>query len=269
MERQDVCILINSTPRYYDIVSLQVLLIRRYASRLQWPVYFATEDPTHPVCQLLKTTYGVNLLTLDTKTESGFLESREAGLHLLPSDVKYVLMLQDDFLLDREPMYKMLAQACSILDMDRSVASLRLMPCPGPVESDPAYHPDMKHWRILTENDQMLFTYQATLWRKFDAHTFYKGLLDSIAKDFPAAVTAQEKKDIALKMNCAETHYGQEKLRAQPHLLHLAWARTGAWPNAVFLCPFPYRPTAIVKGKLEPFAAELAKREGFGTLKFE
>lgn len=266
MERQDVCILINSTPKYYSVAALEIVLLRRYANRLQWPIYFATEKPNHKVCQTMKKEHGVQLIELDSVIESGFLESREAALRKLPVDIKYTLMLQDDFLLDREPMYKMLAQACSILDMDRTVASLRLMPCPGPVESDPPYHPDMKHWKILTENDQMLFTYQATLWRRFDAHTFYKGLLDSIAKDFPAATTAQEKKDIALKMNCAETHYGQEKLRSQPHLLHLAWARVGAWPNAVFLCPFPYRPTAIVKGKLEPFAEELAKREGYGTI---
>jgi hypothetical protein len=29
------------------------------------------------------------------------------------------------------------------------------------------------------------------------------------------------------------------------------------------LCPWPYRPTAIVKGRLEPWAEELGRREGF------
>ena len=74
-------------------------------------------------------------------------------------------------------------------------------------------------------------------------------------------------KDIALKMNCAETQYGQEKLRKTPNVLHLAWERAGPWSNAVYLCPFPYRPTGIVQGKLEEFAAELSRREGNGVLK--
>lgn len=266
MERQDTCILINSTPRYYPIVLLQLLMLRRYAPKLHWPILLATEDPEHPHVKTMEEQYAVQVVPLE-KSESGFLESREAALRKLPSLYIYVLMLQDDFLLDREPMYDILAQACSILDMDRNVASLRLMPCPGPHPEDGLYHPSMK-WRVLSEKDPMLFTYQATLWRKYDIHAFYKYLLTSIAKDFPAAVTPQQKKDIALKMNCAETQYGQEKLRKLQTIdLHLAWERAGPWSNAVFLSPFPYRPTAIVQGKLEEFAAELSRREGHGVLR--
>lgn len=267
MERQDCCILLNSTPRYYPIVVLEVALLRRYAPLLKWPVYFATEEPENQHVQTLVKKYDVLLVDL-TEQETGFLESREAALRKLPSSITYVLSLQDDFLLDREPMYDKLAEAVRLLDMDRSIASLRLMPCPGPSPDNPLYRSDL-NWRILTEKDTMLFTYQATLWRKFDLHTFYKELLISIEKDFPAATTPQQKKDIALKMNCAETQYGQEKLRKMPNLLHLAWTRVGTWPNAVYLCPFPYRPTAIVQGKLEPFAEELSRREGLGALRLD
>ena len=267
MERQDCCLLVNSTPRYYPIVVLQIALLRRYAPKLQWPLYVATEEPTHPLMKKVVDLYSVHLVEL-SRDEAGFLESREAALRKLPASISYVLSLQDDFLLDREPMYDKLAEAVRLLDMDRSIASLRLMPCPGPAPDDPLYRSDL-NWRILTEKDTMLFTYQATLWRKFDLHTFYRGLLTSIEKDFPAATTPQQKKDIALKMNCAETQYGQEKLRKMPNLLHLAWTRAGTWPNAVYLCPFPYRPTAIVQGKLEPFAEELSRREGYGSLNLD
>ena len=267
MDRRDVCILINSTPRYYPIVLLQMLMMRRYAPKLNWKVFVATEVPDHRDIHTLRDKFNVEILEL-TKEESGFLESREAALRKLPSQYTYVLPLQDDFLMDREPMYDILAQACEILDMDRNVASLRLMPCPGPHPSNPLYHPSMK-WRILTDSDTMMFTYQATLWRLYDIHLFYKDLLVNIAKDFPAAITPQQKKDIALKMNCAETQYGQEKLRKTPNVLHLAWERAGPWSNAVYLCPFPYRPTGIVQGRLEEFAAELSRREGNGVLKLD
>jgi hypothetical protein len=262
MERQDVCILINSTPKYFQMLIFQILLLRRYAPKLHWKIFLATEALNDPRISILQNEYGVEIIAL-AQDERGFLESREAALRKLPKQYTYVLPLQEDFLLDREPMYECLAEACQILDMDRSVASLRLMPCPGPLDTDPWYHPDMQ-WKVLTDDDSFLFTYQATLWRTYDIHSYYKSLLTSIEKDFPDAVTFEQKKNIALNMNCAETHYGQSKLRAIPNLLHLSWARKGTWSNAVYLCPFPYRPTAIVRGKIEPFALELAAREGFG-----
>lgn len=265
MDRQDVCILINSTPRYFPVLELQVKLLRRYASRLHWTIFFATEAASSPFVKNLQKTFGIEVIALE-ENETGFLESREAALRKLPKTYSYVLSLQEDFLLDREPMYEKLAEACRILDMDRNVGSLRLMPCPGPMEKDLLYHSEMK-WKVLTEDDAMTFTYQATLWRVYDLHTYYKTLLTSIEKDFPTATTPEQKKTIALKMNCAETQYGQSKLRRNPNVLHLCWERAGAWANAVYLCPFPYRPTAIVQGKIEPFAQELSKREGFGELK--
>ena len=264
MDRQDVCILINSTPRYFSVLELQLKLLRRYAKGLHWTVFFATEAYTTPFVKNLQKQYSIEVIPLE-ETETGFLESREAALRKLPKFYSYVLPLQEDFLLDREPMYETLAEACRILDMDRNVGSLRLMPCPGPLEKDLLYHPLLK-WKVLSEDDSMTFTYQATLWRTYDLHTYYTTLLSSIKKDFPLAITPEQKKSIALKMNCAETQYGQSKLRSNPYVLHLCWDRAGPWSNAVYLCPFPYRPTAIVQGKIEPFAQELSLREGFGDL---
>ena len=264
MDRKDVCILINSTPRYFSVLELQLRLLRRYAKELHWTIFFATEAYTTPFVKNLQKQYSIEVIPLENH-ETGFLESREAALHKLPKSYTYVLPLQEDFLLDREPMYDKLAEACRILDMDRNVGSLRLMPCPGPIEKDFLYNP-LLNWKVLSEDDSMTFTYQATLWRTYDLHTYYTTLVTSIAKDFPLAITPEQKKSIALKMNCAETSYGQSKLRSNPYVLHLSWDRVGPWSNAVYLCPFPYRPTAIVQGSIEPFAQELSRREGFGEL---
>ena len=263
MERNDVCILINSTPKYYSILLLQVGLLRRYAPKLKWRIFLATEVPDHEICRRLVKEFGVELVVLGDK-DSGFLESRAAGVRGLPSEIMYVLPLQDDFILDREPMYDMLEEACRILDMDRNVASLRLTPCPGPAKDDPLYNPG-KVWKILTDNDDMVFTYQATLWRRIDYYAFFKELLHGVERDYPDAVTVEQKRHVALNVNCAEISYGQNLLKTLGGeiILHLAYPRAGPWSNAVYLCPFPYRPTAIVRGKLEDFAKELGKREGF------
>ena len=163
MNRHDCCILINSTPKYYEMAFLQITLLRRYAPLLKWRLFFATEVPEHPICQRLANELDVELLVLN-ENEAGFLESRVSSLTLIPQSMKYILPLQDDFLLDRAPMYSMIEEACRIMDMDRSVASLRLMPCPGPVSSDPLYNKD-KVWQVLVTKKNALFTYQATLWR--------------------------------------------------------------------------------------------------------
>jgi hypothetical protein len=264
MNRQDVCLLLNSTPKYFYLLPLQLTLLRRYAPFLQWPVYFATEVPDHPIAKQLETQFQVKLLTLP-KEKEGFLESRDTALHMLPPEILYVLPLQEDFLMDRTPDKKALSDALFILDTDRTVSSLRLMPCPGPHESDPLYVND-KPWRILGSQDTYIFTYQATLWRKYDLQTYFSSLLTSIQKDFAQQKTL-DKKYLALTSNVGENHYGQKVLKqCLQNTLHLCWPRAHQNPNAVYLSPWPYRPTAVTRGQLEPFAEELFRREG---VKFE
>ena len=239
-------------------------MLRRYAPNLKWPVYFATEVPNHPIAEQLATEFGVTVIPL-SKNEEGFLESRAAALKILPSTILYVLPLQEDFLLDRTPRYQDLLDAAYILDTDRSVSSLRLMPCPGPHETDQSYTKG-KPWKVLGSRNTYIFTYQATLWRRLDLSLYLDALIQSIEKDF-GNQKGLDKKYLALTSNMGENHYGQDVLkRTLPDTVHLCWPRSHENPNAVYLCPWPYRPTAVVRGRLEPFAEELFRREG---VKFE
>ena len=264
MERKDVCLLINSTPKYFYLLPLQLTMLRRYAPHLNWPVYFATEVPDHPIALQLKDEFGVKILPIE-KDKEGFLESRSAALSLLPPSILYVLPLQEDFLLDRSPDTQGLLDALFILDTDRTVSSLRLMPCPGPHETDSPYVKG-KSWKILGPKNTYVFTYQATLWRRMDLANYFHTLLSHISKDFGKRSDG-EKRYLALMNNVGENHYGQDVLKkCLPDTLHLCWPRAHPNPNAVYLCPWPYRPTAVVRGQLEPFAEELFRREG---VKFE
>ena len=203
---------------------------------------------------------------------AGFLESRLLSLQLLPAQIDFVLMLQEDFLVDRIPSYEHLKEALQILRSDNNIASLRLMPCPGPHSEDPSYQlptplgggTENSAWKVLGEKDEYLFTYQATIWRRSVIADFYQQVLINLCRQFPIESQTPEGCNwLALKMNCAECSWGQTLLRrCTKGWQHLAWQRTGTWANAVYLCPFPYRPTAIVKGQIMPFAQELAQREG-------
>ena len=256
MWRQDVCILLNSTPKYYFMLELQVVMLRRYATDIHWPVYLATEVPDHELCVKLAKDYEVEILPLALE-DAGFLESRAAALRMLPSTIKYVLPLQEDFLLDRPPMMNELLEALYLMENDKKISSIRLMPCPGPVESDVLYT-QRKPWAILSDEDTYLFTYQATFWRKENLLAYFSGLIEKVI-----TATEEEKRSAALKMNIAEIYVGKELLKKiLPSSIHLAYKRVGKWSNAVYLCPWPYRPTAIIRGKVEPFAEELFRREG-------
>jgi hypothetical protein len=135
------------------------------------------------------------------------------------------------------------------------------MPCPGPHQTDIHYVKE-KPWKILGSQNTYIFTYQATLWRRMDLTTYLSNLLSSIQKDFGDRPDS-EKKYLALTSNIGENHYGQKVLKqCLPDTLHLCWPRAHEYPNAVYLCPWPYRPTAVVRGRLEPCAIELFQREG-------
>ena len=260
MDRKDVCLLINSTPKYFYLLPLQLTMLKRYASQLKWPIYFATEALDHPITVKLIVEFGVKVISL-AGSEAGFLESRQAALQKLPSSIAYVLPLQEDFLLDRKPDYDSLKDALFILDTERMVSSLRLTPCPGPQPSDLQYSKE-KPWRILGERNQYIFTYQATLWRRMDLQMYYTELNHQIEK-INTSASEEDKKQLALVNNLGEASFGQKVLqKVLPNTYHLAWPRVGPWSNAVYLCPWPYRPTAVVRGSLEPFAKELFDREG-------
>ena len=248
--------LVNSTPKYYGLLPLHFTLLKRYATNLQFTMFLATEIPDHTICTDLQK-MGVQLIPI-LPEESGFLESRRAALRVL-YDIGYhhVLPMQEDFLLEGCIMIDEVNEAVTMLDLYTDLASVRLMPSPGPVQQT------TDKWASLVKGlDSYGFTFQATLWQTWDCLQFYSMVCEMLEQQFPKATTAPEKRRHAeIRSNMAENVIGQGffwNLEKR----HLAWKRAGPWSNAGYLCPWPYRPTAIVQGVLEPWAIELGKREG-------
>ena len=260
MNRTDVAYLINTTPRYFYLLPLHLRLIQRYAFNMKWPVYLATEVPTHPdIVKLCSEFPSLTIIPL-TQDQEPFLESRLAATESLPESIKYVFPIQEDFLLEGRPMDAVIENGLQIMDLpNNSVVSIRLMPCPGPVGT--LTWGDSK-WRELGEEDSLIFTFQATLWRR-EAYAEY---MRAVLKEIPEGLNQKQKIDIQIRQNIAENHTGQRIIRGtkstQVNHVHLAWPREGSWPNAVYLSPWPYRPTAIVRGTLQQWAKDLAEREG-------
>jgi len=252
--------LINTTPKYFHLLDLHLTLLERYAPTLlkKMPVYLATEVPYHETILKLRQLHPTLHIIPLTQEQEGFFESRLAATIALPSNIDYVFPIQEDFLLEARPLISVLEECIGLFDSDADLASARLMPCPGPRMEAPSYK--QTAWKQLLLPD-MLFSYQATIWRRAAYRRYMEQLLASV----PADTTKEERLNIAIHMNLAEIHTGQMLLKRQGRV-HLAYPREGGQPNAVYLCPWPYRPTAVVKGRLETWAVELAARENIPLL---
>ena len=247
--------LVNSTPKYYYLLPLHFTLVKRYAPGLKMSLFLATEVPEDPICKHVES-MGVELIPL-RKEDAGFLDSRRAALAALVGRFPYVLPMQEDFLLDRAPDYEAIEEAITLL---KDHVSARLMPCPGP--GGPALE-NAPSWSKITPSDIYSFTFQATLWRTAECSEWYSALCKKLEFEWPMSTTpAEQRIHIEVRGNFAENTEGQRFFWKVSKGEHIGWRRAGKWSNAVYLSPWPYRPTAIVGGRLEAWAVELGKREG-------
>jgi hypothetical protein len=255
-----VAYLINTTPKYFFLLPLHLELIKRYCAVIPFDIWLATEEPQHPIVQSLTDIKVIEL----TQDEKGFLASRAAALKKLPARYEMVLPMQEDFLLERTPNFEFVLESFEIMRDDIKVDSIRWMPCPGPAEKDPLWSPKIPQWKVLQpDNNEYMFCFQATLWRRSALQTWFTRLVAQFDIDYPAMISEEERRMLEIRANYAENRKGQAYFREWMTGTHLAWVRSHKAPNAVYMSPWPYRPTAVVGGKLEIWAIEMAKREGF------
>ena len=263
MDRKDVAVLINTCPKYFYLLEACFGLLRRYGSCLGWPVYLATEYPNDLTIQKVCGKYNVQIIEL-FEADSAFLQSRAKAVSLLPPEIKYIFPLQEDFLLERPGVNQgALTRALNLFDENPQIASFRLMPCPGSASHDIVWG----EWNKLSSDD-LQFSYQATLWRRELYLDYMNCLIREGQRLHPDMdYCSAEWNSYCVQTNPAETFAGLLMLkRIAPSVVHLCWPRKASWANAVYWCPWPYRPTAIVQGVLQPWARELMTREGFMLL---
>jgi hypothetical protein len=236
--RKDVAYIVNTCPKYFYILRTHFGLLKRYAKDLEWLTVIATQEPENTNITEVQKEFRLTVISLDT-SESDFWKSRLEASRKLPNTIKYVLPCQEGFLLERPGIdWSALDDAFAILDKDVNCKSVRLMPYPDPNDFERYYGPFVK-----LHNDDTLFTLEATLWRR----TAYEQLLETF-------ICSPNTKDDYQKVITS--------LFPIP-AFHLAYPLYGSFANAVYLSPFPYRPSAIINGMLQPWAIELAERENY------
>jgi hypothetical protein len=232
IKKMDRCVyLVNSTPKYYFMLPLHFALIERYGTSVVQCMHkvLATEVPDHPICQKVAKEYGVEILPLKEE-EAGFLDSRAAALRKLKEQGKweFVLPMQEDFLLDRTDGGSWIERgALSFLKGGEKVASVRLMPCPGPKKPQ---SPDAAWWELDKKYDEYGFTFQATLWRLDSCLAWYEAITDRLEKMWPRDSTPPKRRiEIEVRGNFAENADGQRffwEFFAARGERHMAWVQT-------------------------------------------
>lgn len=251
-----------------SLVEVQVTCIRRYAKELDdIPIFLATEmNSSSPLVERILRLHNIHHILLQ-KHESEFLESRVAAVKYIPPEYEFILPLQEDFWLDRRPDLISLNEAIVILHSDKKVKSVRLMPSPGPHISDIVYN---GRWKILSEADEYKFTFQATMWRSSVYLNFLEEIIRTARYTFDSSnLSNTQWSKYCVSINVAENYNGQKVFSdtsMNADSIHLSIDREHRGQNAVYMAPWPYRPTAVVRGKLEPWAKEFALREGFTTV---
>ena len=248
-----MCVLINSCKKYNYLALAACKLIKRYAPDLKWPVYFATggltDEQKEDVLGL-----GFTYMEQSDNENADFIESRLYALRLLQKDYAFVLLLQDDFFLDRQPDYVALDKTVAMMTENPAVVCTRLMPCPGPTGSE------WLSWREIVVDPYCYFSFQAGIWSTGWLITFFEGVVRKSQGLF-GKYPQYSRNQFWLLVNPCETEVGTD-VAVELGGRFVGWPRVGRWSNAVYLSPWPYRPTAVEKGVLQPWASEMLKREG-------
>jgi len=246
-------ILINTCPKYKQLAISQIILLRRYSEELKWPIFIASTGFLQEEIAYLES-LNITVIVQTEEDGSDFIKSRIHALKLLPAACAHVLALQDDFLVDRPVDYVSLDKTLLVMLYCPDVVGCRLMPCPPPKGS---FFKDA--WQIIDPTPDCYFTFQATIWRRQWLIQFFERMIE-LAPDLHAKWPDFTRNQFWLLANPCERDTG---MRVAQELggFQIGWPRVGPWANAVYKSPWPYRPTAIEKGVLQPWARELLERE--------
>ena len=149
------------------------------------------------------------------------------------------ILMQEDFIVQRKVNNELLLKYFDILKENQNIGYIRLMPCPGPEGKE--YIINNVKFKEINKNSEYSFSFQATIWN-------INFFLES-SKRYTNSIWALE-------------GYLSKKLTRFKDILLLGFIRPNKHRDAVLKAPIPYRPTAIVRGKLQDWAKKLLEENG-------
>lgn len=226
----NTAIIVASTKKYSYIWDIFFLFLRKNWPDCELPIYFISDgDPSY----LSK--YGVNVHKLDV--DIGFLNSYEFMMKQISTQYENIILMQEDFLVENIVDNDLIMKLIKIITNNKKIGYIRLKPEPGPNHDD--YIIDDVVLGRFGNKQRYLFSYQITMWNI----KHLTNLLNSY-KNRPPGIWSAEKDLTRI-------------LTTRKNNLLLGIKKCDK-------CPIPYTATAIVRGKLQDWAAKMIMANGFG-----
>jgi hypothetical protein len=144
--------------------------------------------------------------------------------------------------------------AIGMMTENPEIVCTRLMPCPGPTGDV-----FLEKWKEIVVDPYCYFSLQAAIWSVPWLMRFFEGVVRR-ATPLISKYPQYSRNQFWLLVNPCETKVGTD-IAVELGGRFVGYPRIGRWSNAVYLSPWPYRPTAVEKGVIQPWATEMLKRE--------
>jgi len=229
----NTAIVISTTKKYEFIWETFFTLLYKHWPKCEYPIFLISDG--NP--KKLKDKFDINVF--ETVDDLGFFQGYRFVLNKIKDQFRNAILLQDDFLIEKEVDVKFISKCVNIMNNDEKIGFIRLMPCPGP-KGNRIQYDDISLGEIRRDGELPMFSFscQAALYNV----EFYLKLMNTI-------------KNFNMPASQLERELSNEIKKFDNQLL--GFIRKSSHPDAVYNSPIPYRPTAIVGGKLEEWAKKL------------
>jgi len=235
-----------------------------------WKKYWSDCPFTLNICidgefRNLATTRNINLIPREN--DPGYIDSWIYGLEHIDSE--NVILMQDDFIIERKVNNDLVEAYCNIMNENQNVGFIRIMPFPEPIGHIHTYN--NIQLKQFNKNERYVFSFQACLWKRKLLIEYFKFIIEKAKKEIIKEYgqnqlkiwAADPKKwlDLFLRDIHNPEGHGFELFNLFPEYIYLGFFDTRPKLDKAMICPIPYNPTAIWYGRLTCAAQRLFKKE--------
>ena len=231
LDSQKTAIVVSSTSKFSFIWHSFFTYLRINWKNCPYQIYFTSDGESDKIIDK----YNINVF--QQKKDLGFLDGYRYVCEKIKHKYKYFILLQDDFLIEKKVDQETLNSYEKIMEQNSNFGFIRTMPCPGPKGERKKFE-NVELGRIHKHEDYS-FSYQTSLWNieyflKFTSPSEYRWDDLNMSRKMKADKSPEENWGFIRK--------------------------SSSW-DSVYDSPIPYRPTAILKGKLMDWAKDLIIKE--------
>jgi len=251
-----VAIAIATCNKYAFVLGPQFIMMDRYWPDRSLPIYLSSD------CSLAPYQHIHNIKLIERSGDPGFLDSWVNLLREIPED--YVIVLQEDFIIERPVNQEVLDGIFHDLHCDPSIACVRLMPFP-PGKGERITPSTVSYTTLIAEQDYS-FSWQLAIWDRlvfidFMEARIKRGIVKARKQGHKTIDYRKPKPKPDVYHYFNPEHHGSELFTQFPNKKFLCIYSELKMPESGQHAPISYRPTAVENGQVRRWAQKLFENE--------